>query len=153
MTSQLEHLQHIAKFANQELEKERYASTLITKNIRLFGKRTSIRLEPAMWNAFEEITERECCSDNDLCSLIYMLKKKGTSMTAAIRVFITLYFRAACSEDGHIKAGHGDFYNMVRRARIDPNDFDSMKKSENRIDLKTFSQLHAQDKDGYYKIH
>lgn len=28
-------------------------------------------------------------------------------MTAAIRVFVVAYFRAASTEDGHSKAGHG----------------------------------------------
>ena len=34
-------------------------------------------------------------------------KPHGTSLTAALRVFVMSYFRAAATEDGHHKAGHG----------------------------------------------
>ena len=110
-------------------------STLITKNIKIFGKRSSIRLEPEMWDAFDDIAERENCSDNDICSLVYFLKKPGTSMTAAIRVFIMLYYRASSTIEGHEKAGHGDFQNMLRRARISAHDFDNLKALETRVNI------------------
>ena len=50
--------------------------------------------------------------------LVYTRKSDSTSLTAAIRVFLMLYYRAATTESGHIKAGHGDFENMKQRARI-----------------------------------
>jgi hypothetical protein len=33
-----------------------------------------------------------------------------------------LYFRSAATEEGHSKAGHGRFENMIERARIARND-------------------------------
>ena len=68
-------------------------STLVSRNITVNRKRTSVRLEPAMWNALRDISRRERCTIHDLCSLIAIRKKEKTSLTAAIRVFLMLYFR------------------------------------------------------------
>ncbi len=91
-------------------------STLVSRNITVGGRRTSVRLEPEMWRALKEISTRESCTIHELCTLISFRKNKRTSLTAAIRVFLMLYFRAATTEDGHGKAGHGSFDNMKRRA-------------------------------------
>lgn len=93
-------------------------STLVSKNITILGRRTSVRLEPEMWNALKDISRRENCSIHDICSLIHIRKNPITSLTAAIRVFLMLYYRAASNADGHAKAGHGSFENMKQRARI-----------------------------------
>ena len=95
-------------------------STLISKNITVRGHRTSIRLEPEMWDAIKDIATRERTSIHYLCTLIAMRKQQETSLTAAIRVFLMLYYRAAATPDGHSRAGHGNFDNMLRRAKIDP---------------------------------
>jgi hypothetical protein len=43
---------------------------------------------------------------HDLCTAV--AKKRGLhSMTAAIRVYLLNYFRAAATDAGHRKAGHG----------------------------------------------
>jgi predicted DNA-binding ribbon-helix-helix protein len=91
-------------------------STLVSRNITVTGRRTSVRLEPEMWRALKEISSRENCSIHELCSLIGFRKNRRTSLTAAIRVFLMLYFRAATTEDGHGRAGHGSFDSMKRRA-------------------------------------
>ncbi len=91
-------------------------STLVSRNITVSGHRTSVRLEPEMWRALKEIAGRENCSMHELCTLINFRKNKRTSLTAAIRVFLMLYFRAATTEDGHARAGHGSFDSMKRRA-------------------------------------
>lgn len=97
-------------------------TSLVSRNITVMGKRTSVRLEPEMWNSLQEIAKREQCKIHDLCSLISLRKNPDTSLTAAIRVFLMLYYRAASTEDGHIRAGHGNFKNMVTRASV-PDDF------------------------------
>ncbi len=81
-------------------------TTLQNRNIHLDGQRTSLRLEPAMWDALEEICRREGRSLNDICG--YIEARRGrSSRTAAVRVFILRYFRAAATENGHSAAGHG----------------------------------------------
>ncbi len=93
-------------------------TTLVSRNITIINRRTSVRLEPEMWAAIQEIARRENCTIHDICTLISVRKKENTSLTAAIRVFLMLYFRAATTEDGHCRAGHGDFESMKRRACI-----------------------------------
>jgi predicted DNA-binding ribbon-helix-helix protein len=93
-------------------------STLISRNITVLGRRTSVRLEPERWAALRDIAIREQCKVHDLCSLIEMRKNKDTSLTAAIRVFLMLYYRAAATDDGHRKAGHGSFTKMMERAQV-----------------------------------
>jgi len=93
-------------------------STLLSKNITVLGRRTSVRLEPEMWHALQEIAERESCKIHDICSLIALRKKPRSSLTAAIRVFLMLYYRAAATEEGHSRAGHGNFTKMLARARL-----------------------------------
>lgn len=94
-------------------------SSLVSRNITVTGRRTSIRLEPEMWRALRDIARRENCTIHDLCSLVAMKKNKLSSLTAAIRVFLMLYYRAACTDDGHRRAGHGSFDVMRRRAGIE----------------------------------
>jgi len=101
---------------SEEEEKSATKSSLILKNITVLTKRTSIRLEPEMWKALKQISQREKCSIHDLCSLISIRKNPESSLTAAIRVFLMLYFRSATTEAGHENAGHGSFENMKRRA-------------------------------------
>ena len=93
-------------------------STLISRNVTVMGRRTSVRLEPEMWMALKEISKRERCSLHDICGLISLRKNQNTSLTAAIRVFLMLYFRASSTEEGHGRAGHGNFEFMKQRAKI-----------------------------------
>ncbi len=90
-------------------------SALLSRNVTVLGKRTSIRLESQMWTAIKEIADREHCTVHELCSLIAMRRKPGLSLTASIRIFLMLYFKAACTEDGHTRAGHGGLDRMVGR--------------------------------------
>lgn len=68
---------------------------------------------------------------HDLCSLINIRNNSRTSLTGAIRVFLMLYYRAAATDDGHTRAGHGSFETMKRRAHItkDLNEYQASQKS------------------------
>lgn len=94
-------------FASPSPAKKTHRSTLVSKNVTVDGRRTSVRLEPAMWNSLSEICRRERASVHTVCSAIARHKPTGTSLTAAIRVFIMSYFRTAATEEGHAKSGHG----------------------------------------------
>lgn len=91
-------------------------SGLISKNITIDKKRTSVRLEADMWKALKDIALRENCSVHDICTLVNSRKKQQSSLTAAIRVFVMLYFKSAATEEGHMRAKHGDFVAMQKRA-------------------------------------
>lgn len=70
-----------------------------SRNIRLDGKRTSIRLETALWEALEDIGAREDKSIGELCAIIAE-RKTGSNLTASVRLFIIAYFRLA-AHGGH----------------------------------------------------
>ncbi|MEM7169661.1 MAG: ribbon-helix-helix domain-containing protein [Pseudomonadota bacterium] len=82
------------------------SSTLINRNVMLGRKRTSVRLERAMWDALEEICRREQWSLSELCLRVNERRREST-LTAAIRVYTLCYFKIAATEDGHASAGHG----------------------------------------------
>ena len=100
----------------QALNENNAKSSLVSKNIMIGKRRTSVHLEPEMWLSLKDIARREKCTLNDVCTLVYLCKKEATSLTAAIRVFLMLYYKAAATEEGHIKANHGSYHNM--RARV-----------------------------------
>jgi predicted DNA-binding ribbon-helix-helix protein len=82
-------------------------SSLVSRNVTVSGHRTSIRLEPEMWSGLAEICRRERVIMHEVCTAVATRKQENSSLTAAIRVFVMAYFRAAATEDGHSKAGHG----------------------------------------------
>ena len=100
-------LTNVATSPEQKEEITAIKSSLISRNITLNGHRTSMRLEPAMWNALIEICRREKLSIHQICSMVAQHKAEETSFTAAMRVFAMSYYKAAATEDGHQKAGHG----------------------------------------------
>ncbi len=82
------------------------------RNIRVSGYRTSVRLEPEIWDEFNEICWREGCTAHDISTSVN--KQRGqSSLTSALRVFIHQYFRDAATEAGHAKARHG---NLMRKS-------------------------------------
>ena len=90
-----------------EENKEHLRSTLVSRNVVISGRRTSVRLEPEMWDGLREICQRERSTMHQVCTTVSLQKLEETSLTAAIRVFVMRYFRLAATEEGHTKAGHG----------------------------------------------
>jgi predicted DNA-binding ribbon-helix-helix protein len=81
-------------------------SRLINRNIVAGAGRTSIRLEPELWDAIAEIGERESQNINTSVRQAEAASHAG-GRTSAVRVFIMNYYRSAASESGHAGAGHG----------------------------------------------
>ena len=69
-------------------------STLVGRNVRINGRRTSVKLEPAMWDALAEICVREGMGIGKLRAKVEG-GRAGASFTSALRVFIVEYYRAA----------------------------------------------------------
>ena len=88
------------------MESRRSASTLVNRNVTVEGHRTSIRLEPAMWSALQQVCAREQRTLNELVTEIAR-DRRQSRLTAAIRVYLLYYFMAAATEEGHRLAGHG----------------------------------------------
>lgn len=79
---------------------------LVSRNVTVSGRRTSIRLEPEMWDGLTEICGREEITPHQLVTLVDRCRHRS-SLTAKLRVFIFAYFRTACTEAGHAEVGHG----------------------------------------------
>ena len=90
-------------------------STLVSRNITLHDRRTSMRLEPAMWDALDEICRRESRTIHDICSMVDK-QRRESKLTAAIRVFVMAYFRAASTDQGHREAGHGPLKSSIAKS-------------------------------------
>lgn len=75
------------------------SSRLVNRNIVAERGRTSIRLEPELWEALAEICTRE---RRDLKELVRQIEAMGYtgSRTSAVRVFVVQYFLNAASEIG-----------------------------------------------------
>ncbi|MCS6855739.1 MAG: ribbon-helix-helix domain-containing protein [Elioraea sp.] len=89
-------------------------STLVNRNIVAERGRTSMRLEPELWDALAEICRREGTTPSELCRRLERIGFAG-GRTSAMRVFILQYFRAAATEEGHAAAGHGMAAETPRR--------------------------------------
>lgn len=86
-------------------------STLVNKNVSVSGHRTSLRLEPEMWSAVEELCHREGVT---LAAFVTGIADRlresgrGSCLTSAVRVAILEYYRAAATSEGHAQVGHGE---------------------------------------------
>jgi predicted DNA-binding ribbon-helix-helix protein len=91
--------------------------TSVSRNVTIQGHRTSLRLQKEMWDAIDEICRRERLSIHQLCSRIAE-GRGGRSLTSEVRVFTIGYFRAAASDEGHVRAGHGMLAEVPRQAGL-----------------------------------
>lgn len=71
-------------------------SSLVIHNVVVAGRRTSVRLEPVMWEALVDIARRQRIATNTLVTSIDR-ERTASSLTAAIRVFIVDYYRSAAT--------------------------------------------------------
>ena len=88
-------------------------SRLINRNVIAGRGRTSMRLEPEMWDALAEICARE---NIQLGALIQRVEAQGHpgGRTSAVRVHILQDFRVAATEEGHRMASHGVLRPVLR---------------------------------------
>ena len=81
-------------------------SRLVNRNIIAARGRSSMRLEPEIWEALQEICRRERVALGDLVQQVEGSGSEG-GRTSAVRVFVFQYFRKAATDEGHRLAGHG----------------------------------------------
>lgn len=84
--------------------KAKDSSGLICRNIKVSGRRTSLRMEPFMWDSLLDICQREGLTLNDLCSEIDA-RRGDANLTASIRVFTVSYYRNAFGWRGFAEDG------------------------------------------------
>ena len=69
-------------------------SRLVNRNVIATSGRTSMRLEPELWRALQDICQRETITLSDLIQRIERNSHPG-GRTSAIRVYVVTYFRDA----------------------------------------------------------
>ena len=79
------------------------ASRLINRNVIAQSGRTSMRLEPELWDALQEICLLETISLSDLVQRIEREGHPG-GRTSAIRVHVVTYFRKIARSGGGVSA-------------------------------------------------
>ncbi|RZO32240.1 MAG: aryl-sulfate sulfotransferase [Rhodospirillaceae bacterium] len=62
------------------------------RNVRVHGRRTSVRLEPEFWEGLNELLERENVTLDDFCNHVEA-RKGDASFSSTMRSQILGYFR------------------------------------------------------------
>ncbi|MFA5121566.1 ribbon-helix-helix domain-containing protein [Zavarzinia sp.] len=62
------------------------------RNVKIKGHRTSVRLEPTLWDAIEDICLREGVGLDDLCTRV-ATERPGNNFTSNLRCWVVDYFR------------------------------------------------------------
>ncbi|AWK86376.1 hypothetical protein DEW08_09090 [Azospirillum thermophilum] len=88
---------------------------LVCRNVKVSGRRTSLRMEPYIWESLKEICEREGMTLNEICTQIDQ-RKGEANLTASIRVFIVSYYRTAIGVRGFSENGPS---SILRKAMDD----------------------------------
>jgi predicted DNA-binding ribbon-helix-helix protein len=78
-------------------------SSLVIHNVVVGRHRTSVRLEPVMWDALQDIAHRHRVTLHSLVTDIDR-ERTASSLTAAIRVYIVDFYRTAASIAGQSQA-------------------------------------------------
>ena len=81
-------------------------SRLVNRNVMATHGRTSMRMEPEVWDAIEEMCRREGMTHKELIPMVEATYG-GNNLTSAVRAHVLTYFRRAATEEGHKAAGHG----------------------------------------------
>ena len=89
--------------------------TSVSRNVTINGHRTSLRLQSEMWEAIDEICRRERMTIHEFCSRIAQ-QRNARSLTSEVRVYTMTYYRAAASDEGHRRAGHGGLSEQAASA-------------------------------------
>src|SRR5438105_1731160 len=79
------------------------ASSLTIHSLMVAGRRTTVRLEPKMWDALREIARLRRVSMNALVTEIDRTRT-ASGLTAAIRVYVVEFYRAAALAAGQAQA-------------------------------------------------
>ena len=79
-------------------------SRLVSRNITVNGRRTSMCLEEVCCDAIDEICIHESVNQNVLCTAIDQ-RSRNSSRTASVRAFIVSYFRDLAENSGFVNAG------------------------------------------------
>lgn len=89
---------------------------LISRNVTINGRRTSLRLERVIWDAIGDICEKEGLTIHELITLIDHRRNK-ISRTSAVRMVIVTYLHDLATEKGYLPKGTVSSILSEQRAR------------------------------------
>lgn len=70
----------------------------VSRYFTMHGRRTTVRLDPFMWQAVEQIAEREALTVDEIVRRVDA-RRGALGLTPALRVFITAYLRRGFFEE------------------------------------------------------
>jgi predicted DNA-binding ribbon-helix-helix protein len=79
-------------------------SSLVTRNVRIGKRRTSVRLEEPLWAALDDIVKSEGVTMHELCTCIASERnsnEKVGGFTSALRVYVVKYLRECAERMNH----------------------------------------------------
>jgi predicted DNA-binding ribbon-helix-helix protein len=70
----------------------------VGRSLTVNGRAVTVRLEPPVWQAFDEVCQRQGRTSDEL--LVVIDRQRGdVGLAASIRAFLTRYFREAADRD------------------------------------------------------
>ena len=64
------------------------------RTVRLEGWRTTVRLEPAFWDALADVAQQQGISIHQLVARLNAARHSDEALSSAIRVFLLTHYRA-----------------------------------------------------------
>ena len=113
---------------------------LKTINLIISGRRTSMRLEPVMWEALSDICSREMKKLSEICELIDQHKGDYT-LTSTLRLFMVCYFRSISKKYSPFlselptfvdKAIKGEMDLVEKKSKVSYNPQEKKRKSRGK---------------------
>jgi predicted DNA-binding ribbon-helix-helix protein len=92
-------------------------TTPIHRVVRVGRRRTSVRFADELFEALDDIADREGLTRSRLFAFHRLSKSDDVE---ALRLYALGYCGAACTEEGHRKASHGTVPSVLPRLPIDP---------------------------------
>ena len=80
-----------------EAGRDQIVACLSVHNLVVDGRRTSVRLEPVLWDALQDIAQRRGMTVHQLATEIAR-QRTLSNLTAAIRVYIVEFYRTAANQ-------------------------------------------------------
>ena len=69
------------------------------RNVFIGERRTSVTLEPQVWNILRDTAQGLGCTIHELCTFIYDRKGADSSLSSAIRVFLISYLNIKVKQE------------------------------------------------------
>ena len=88
-------------------------SRLINRNVTMASHRTSMRMEPEMWDAIQDICRRENMPTDELIRQAEAAAGQG-GRSSAVRIFVLEYYREAAKTPAHKPSRHGNHHEHER---------------------------------------